>query len=295
MGKTDFRSLPAARRYHFRQSAIKMIESGKTRKHIAQLFGVRESTVGDWVRAYNKYGLKGLKDKKRGGSSWQKGKLDIDAGFAGFDILQVIIDKSPRQLNLPYYTWSRKAMHDLVGRDFRTELAINTMGDYLRNWGLTSNNPKVKIISEYQNRNRVISWIDQNYPLIKDKARKEKGTIYWVSQTGLMSEYLHRRTEREILRKKYTKWKIKPLKFNVVNARSNQRKTEFMVYSSELTPKLLLGFMKQLIKRKKKKLFLILSRRSPLNDKLIQNWLARNNDRIEAQTISGIYRIWNHG
>jgi len=44
----------------------------------------------------------------------------------------MIIDKMPDQLKLDYALWTRKAVKELVEKEFGIILAINTMGDYLR-------------------------------------------------------------------------------------------------------------------------------------------------------------------
>jgi hypothetical protein len=43
----------------------------------------------------------------------------------------MIIDKMPEQLKLDYALWTRKAVKELVEKEFGIILAINTMGDYL--------------------------------------------------------------------------------------------------------------------------------------------------------------------
>lgn len=54
----------------------------------------------------------------------------------------LIIDKMPEQLKLDYALWTKKAVKDLVEREFGVFLAINIMGDYLRKWGFTPQKPK---------------------------------------------------------------------------------------------------------------------------------------------------------
>ena len=47
--------------------AIEQLLNGKKRVEVALEFGVDESTVGRWIRDFNKNGLNGLKDKKKCG------------------------------------------------------------------------------------------------------------------------------------------------------------------------------------------------------------------------------------
>jgi transposase len=54
----------------------------------------------------------------------------------------MIVDKMPEQMKLPFALWTRKAVKELVEREFGVVLAINTMGDYLRRWGFSPQRPK---------------------------------------------------------------------------------------------------------------------------------------------------------
>ena len=68
----DFRKLSSEERYTLRLRGINLIKSGKKQKEVASIFGVRESTVSSWVKAYKKKGLKGLEDNPRGAKSEDK-------------------------------------------------------------------------------------------------------------------------------------------------------------------------------------------------------------------------------
>lgn len=132
MEKMDFRTLSSDERYRFRKRAISLLQSGRKQKEVAELFGVRTNTVCTWVKQHKQYGLKGLKDKIRGPKSEDLKLLSNKQEKA---IQKMIVDTMPDQLKFPYSLWTRKAVKELVEREFGVLLAINTMGDYLRSWG----------------------------------------------------------------------------------------------------------------------------------------------------------------
>ncbi len=111
MEKMDFRKLPSQERFSYRKRAISLINSGEKKKDVASIFGVRPSTVSDWVKAYKNKGSKGLYDTKRGVKSADR-KLLSDR--QELSIQKMILDTMPDQLKLPYALWTRKAVKELV-------------------------------------------------------------------------------------------------------------------------------------------------------------------------------------
>ncbi len=171
--KVDFRKLSSEERYSYRKRAISLIKSGEKKKTIASLFGVRANTVSDWLKSYNTKGIKGLKDIKRGVKSEDKKLLTTQQEKA---IQKMIIDTMPDQLKLPYSLWTRKAVKELIKRELNIELAINTTGDYLRSWGYSPQKPKKKAYE--QNSKAVQKWLEEEYPIIKERAKIEKADIH---------------------------------------------------------------------------------------------------------------------
>ena len=141
MEKFDFRKPTSNERLNFRKRGIILIKSGKTQKEVAKIFGVRENTVSSWVKSYKSSGLKGLEDIKRGVKSEDKKLLSSQQEIG---IQKMIIDKMPDQIKLPFALWTRKAVKELIYREYGVVLAISTTGEYLRSWGFSQQKPKQK-------------------------------------------------------------------------------------------------------------------------------------------------------
>ena len=189
MEKMDFRKLSSEQRYILRLRGINLIKSGETQKKVASIFGVRTSTVNSWVKSYKEEGLRGLKDKSRGVKSEDKKLLSAKLEK---EIQRMITDTMPDQLKLPYALWTRKAVKELIEREFGITLAINTMGDYLRSWGFSPQKPKKKAYEQCSKK--VQLWLDQEYPAIKERAKKEKAIIHWGDETGIRNSNQHGRS-----------------------------------------------------------------------------------------------------
>ena len=141
MEKEDFRKVKDDIRDPMRKQAMRMIKKGIKKKEVASIYGVHVNTITNWVKKYRNLGSKGLKGLKRGVKSEDKKLL---SSLEERQIQAMICDTMPDQLKLPYSLWTRKAVKELIEREFGVKLAITTTGDYLRSWGYTPQKPKKK-------------------------------------------------------------------------------------------------------------------------------------------------------
>ncbi|MDD4149256.1 MAG: IS630 family transposase [Bacteroidales bacterium] len=272
----DFRKLSSEQRYCFRLRAINLIKSGKKQKDIATLFGVRTNTVGDWVKAYKTEGLKGLKDKTRGVKSEDRKLLTVKIEKK---IQKMITDTMPDQLKLSYALWTRKAVKELVEREFGIILAISTMGDYLRSWGFSPQKPKKRAYEQCSKK--VQLWLDQEYPAIKERAKKEDAVIHWGDETGVRNSNQHGRSYAPKGKTPVKLSMSKRFSVNMISTVTNQGFVEFMIYSGSMNADRLIEFMMQLIKNKPRKVFLILDNLRVHHSNLVKEWVEKNKSKIE--------------
>jgi len=276
MDKMDFRKLSSQERYIIRKRAVVLQKGGKTQVSIAELFGVRTATVSEWIKLYKSQGIGGLKDNKRGVKSESR---KIISKQQEKQIQDMIIDTMPDQLKLPFALWTRKAVKELVLREFGVELAINTMGDYLRTWGYTPQKPKKKAYE--QNSKSVQKWLIEEYPAIVEKAKDENAEIHWGDETGARNSNQHGRSYAPKGRTPVKKSMAKRFSVNMISTVTNKGKVEFMIYSGSMNADRLIKFMEQLIKDKKRKTFLILDNLRVHHSKMVKEWVEQNIESIE--------------
>lgn len=276
MEKQDFRKLTSQERFSYRKRAISLINSGEKKKDIANIFGVRSSTVSAWVKCYKLDGLKGLKDIKRGIKSEDKKLLSLKQELA---IQQMIVDKMPDQLKLPFSLWTRRAVKELIEREFGIVIAITTTGDYLRSWGFTPQKPKKKAYE--QNPKAVKKWLYEEYPKIKKKAKSENSEIHWGDETGVKNNSQHGRSYAPKGETPVRKTMGKRLSTNMISSITNQGKVEFMIYSGTMNADRFLKFLRQLIKNRDRKIYLILDNLKVHHSKIVTKWVEKNKRTIE--------------
>jgi transposase len=276
MEKLDFRKLSSQERLIYRKWAISLIKSGKKNYEVAAIFGVRPNTVCEWMKSYKSKGVNGLHDSKRGIKSEDKKLLSSKQESA---IQSLIIDTMPDQLKLPYALWTRKAVLELVKREFNIDLALTTIGYYLRSWGYSPQKPKKKAYE--QNPKAVQKWLDEEYPQIKKKAQQTGALIHWGDETGVRNNSQHGRSYAPKGRTPIKKSMAKRFSTNMISTVTNQGKVEFMIYEGTMNADRFITFLNQLIKGKEQKIYLILDNLRVHHSKIVKEWAEENKEKIE--------------
>lgn len=276
MEKTDFRKLTSSARYQFRKRAVTLVKSGKKQKEVASLFGIRTATVSSWMKAYKHGGNTALKDNTRGVKSEDKKLLST---VQEKEIQKMIIDVMPDQLKLDYALWTRKAVKELVEREFGVILAVNTMGDYLRKWGFTPQKPKKRAYEQCPKK--VQKWLDEEYPAIKERAKKESAEIQWGDETGVRNSNQHGRSYAPKGKTPVKKHKAQRFSVNMFSTVTNQGQVRFMLYTGSMNADRCIEFMSKLIEDKEQKVFLILDNLRVHHSKIVKQWVEENKNKIE--------------
>lgn len=275
MEKLDLRKLSESEILGIRKSAIRLVKSGMSQRDVCSKLGLRPNTLNDWCKKYKDIGSKGLHSKKRGAVSEDRKLLSAQQER---EIQNMIIDKMPEQLKLDFALWTRKAVQELIEREFGITLSISTMGVYLRKWGFTPQKPKKMAYEQCQKK--VQEWLDNQYPAIKEQAEQEDAEIYWGDETGVKNQCNHGRSYAPKGKTPVKKSMSKRFSVNMVSAITNQGKVQFMIYSETMNADKLIEFMEQLIKSSSRKVYLILDNLRVHHSKIVKEWVEANKDKI---------------
>jgi len=159
-------------------------------------------------------------------------------------------------------------------------IARRTISTYLRCWGFTPQKPAERAYEQCSKA--VQKWLDEDYPLIKERAKRIGAEIYWGDETGVRNQCQHTRGYAPKGQTPIIKTQAKRLSFNMISAITNQGTVRFMTYHETMTVKVLLRFLKRLIKDAKRKVFLILDNLRVHHAHLVRDWLKKHNDEIEV-------------
>ena len=275
MKKQDFRNVSQKVQDEIRKRAVKAVLSGKSQTQIAEIYGVSRPTVNIWVNNSKRKGKQTLVSEKRGNP--QEPKLK---GHQSATIINIIKDRHPEQLKLPFVLWTREAVRDLIAKKLKIKLSLSTVGRYLKRWGFTSQKPLKRAYE--QNNEAVKKWLDEDYPKIQKRAKKEKAEIFWGDETGLRSDHQAGKSYGKKGKTPVVVISAKRFRSNIISAVNNKGKLAFSVFDGKFTSKKFIEFLKRLIKYSKgEKVFLIVDNLSVHKSKEVQEFIDGNKSKIE--------------
>jgi transposase len=276
MEKVDIRRLKAEVQEQIRFQAIRLRKAGRKYKEIEEILGVCHTTVCAWWKKYEREGKKGIRAQKRGRKLGSCRTLNADQEK---QIQKLIQDKCPDQLKLPFALWTRIAVQQLIQRLWSIEMPIRTVGEYLKRWGFTPQKPLRKAYE--QNPKAVNKWLDEQYPAIAKRAKKEGAEIQWGDETGLCNDSQHGRSYSPRGKTPAIRLPAKRERINLISSITNQGKVRFMIYNNSMNAKTFIKFMKRLIKDATRKIFLILDNLRVHHAYVVREWLDNHTHQIE--------------
>src|SRR3954471_15343529 len=134
----DARKLSDEELQVLRLRALRGIELGFSEVDLAELLGVCHETISRWWTSYRAHGLDSLPGGRTGRPLGSGRSLSDPQAER---IRRLIDDHSPADLGIAHALWTRRAVRDLIRKEFDIELAERTVGLYLRRWGYTSKKP----------------------------------------------------------------------------------------------------------------------------------------------------------
>lgn len=246
-------------------------------QEIAATLGVHRNTVSKWCRSYVANGISAIISKRRGIRKGMNRTLTEDQEK---DVRHCIVDKMPDQYKLTFALWTRQAVRELIRLRTGISMPIRTVGEYLGRWGFTPQKPLRKA---YEQRPQAVkAWLNEEYPIIRERARAENAEIHWGDETGIRSDSQHGRSYAPRGKTPAIAISAKRTSVNMISSVTNQGKIRFMLYEKTLNAQLLIKFMERLGKDASKKVYLILDNLRVHHAGVVQTWLAEHTDIIEV-------------
>ena len=133
-------SLPDARQLSdevlqsLRLRALRGCELGYSEIEVAELLGLSRETVSRWWTAYVDHGLEALPGD-RTGRPVGSGRTLNDGQAAR--LRTILNEKSPEEVGIASPLWTRKAVAELIRKEYGIDMPVRTVGAYQR-WGDTA-------------------------------------------------------------------------------------------------------------------------------------------------------------
>ena len=162
MEKEDARKQSREVLHERRKQVIRLHRRGVGVMQIVEQTGLSWSGVNTALRLFEQGGAAALKPNARGKKLGSGRSLSAE---------------QERVIKMEFALWSRPAVRELIERDFGLKLSVRAVGDYLARWGFT---PQKPIKKAYEQRPEAVqAWLEDEYPAIEARAKREGAEIHW--------------------------------------------------------------------------------------------------------------------
>ncbi len=277
LSENDARKLSKELQTEMRKRAVRAVKSGKTKTEVAECYRISRRVVTKWCKKEREEGEKGLEGDKRGLPVGIKGKLKAENKKK---FIKMILEKSPNDLGLPSQLWTRKAVFSLIKKYSKVSYSLPTISRLLRSNALTPQKPIYR--AAQRDPVKIRNWLEEMYPKIKALAKKEGGIVHWGDEMGIRSTHVFGRSFGLKNKTPVVKKTITRFGYNMISSIANNGSFRFMTFKNNFNSSIFLNFLRRLIHRQKKKIFLVLDNHKVHHSKKACVWLEKHKKKIEV-------------
>jgi transposase len=259
-----------------RLRALRGCEMGLVEGEVAQLLGVARETVCRWWSAYADRGLAALPQRRSGRPRGSGRRLSAVQAQHLQDLLRT---HQPEEVGIAAPLWTRRAVRDLIRREYHVEVAQRTVGRYLRRWGFTAKRPRRH--ARDQDPEEVREWLEEIYPAIAARAEQERAEIHWGDEVGVAADHQPALGYAPRGEPATTLVPDPHVRANQISTITNRGEVRFMTYTQTMTAALFIGFLERLLRSTTGKVFLIVDRLRAHLTPEVQAWVATHAGRLE--------------
>src|SRR4051794_15484189 len=177
--KLDHQTLEAVR-----LRAVEQVEAGAPAAEVGRglaALGLHPRTIYTWLTTPRAQGPAALRARPVPG---RRRKL-TDAQLG--ELAELIEKTDPRDHGFAVALWTREIVRQLIAARFRVELTVASVGRTLHDLGFSAQRPRYR--AEQADPAAVVRWKAVEYPKIAAEARAAGGTVFFVDEVGVRSDY----------------------------------------------------------------------------------------------------------
>jgi len=243
--KLDHKTLEA-----IRIRAVEQVQAGNSPEEVIKALGFSRSCIYDWLARYRAGGWHALRARPLAGRprkiSGRQMKWIYDA----------VTLKNPLQYKFEFALWTRAMIRTVIKQKYGIRLSLASVGRLLAQLGLTCQKPLMRAFR--QNPALVEKWLQEEYPKIRARAKRVGAEIYFGDEAGVRSDFHSGTTWAPRGTTPVVRVTGARFGFNMISAISPKGQLRFMVVQGKVAAKQFCEFLRRLIFKAERPLFLIL-------------------------------------
>jgi transposase len=201
--------------------------------------GLHRRTIYTWLAKERAEGREALRARPVPG---RRRKL-CDAQLG--ELAALITDTDPRDHGFAVALWTRQIVRQLIAARFGVVLTVASVGRTLHDLGFSAQRPLYR--AEQADPVAVARWKETDYPTIAAEAKAAGGTVFFVDEAGVRSDYHAGTTWAPVAQTPTVAVTGARFGLNMISAISAQGALRFSVLAGTLTAAGFIAFLKRLL------------------------------------------------
>jgi transposase len=291
--KRDGRSLEHNTLAELRRMAVKrVIEEGAKPSVIATEYGFCRNYLYPWLDRFRAGGWAALAEQIAEGPPVKLTEKQRQ------QVRRWILGKDPRQHGFDFGLWTRRIVQQLIQEKMGVELCLTSVGKLLASLDIT---PQKPLRRAYERDPQMVeSWRQQDYPKLKQRAKRLGANIFFLDEAGFQSDPPLGRTYGLKGHTPVLKTSGQRQSLNVISAVNARGQFWAATYTGKLNAESFVAFLKNFMKGRGK-VFLVVDGHPAHKANLVTEYVASLGGRLElhplppyAPDLNPDEFVWSH-
>jgi len=248
--KIDGRELDHKTLAHLRVTAVRRVrEDGEAPSVVMDSMGLCRTTIYPWLRQFDEAGWEALAERIAAGPTPKLREPQRQR------VKRWIVGKDPRQYGFEFGLWTRQIVVDLILKKMGVTLCLTAVGKLLAQLEIT---PQKPLRRAYERDPAAVQlWVDQVYPGLRRKARRQGASIFFLDEAGFDSEPRLGRTYGLKGQTPVVATTGQRQKVNVISAVTASGAFWCQIYTERLNAQRFVQFLRQFMHGRSSKVYLV--------------------------------------
>lgn len=275
--------------------AVERVREGASAAKVIEAYGFNRTTIYKWLKATLQPGL-GIRALR---STKGTGRPRTLTPRQESQVFRWVNGRDPRQYGLDFGLWTRVIVAELIKKKFGIALGVTAVGELLARRGLT---PQKPLQRAYQRDPEAIDrWQKETFPAIAKQAKADDAEIFFWDESGFRADTVHGKTwgvrgQTPVVQRPGQRQSISAA--SAVNAKGA---FWFCTYEGGLNAELFVELLKQMMKSRRKPVYLVLDSLPAHKTALVKNYVASTEGRLTLHFLPGYAPdlnpdelVWSH-
>lgn len=293
MTSRDGRALDHKTLEEIRIRAVEQVQAGGSPEAVIQALGFSRSCIYTWLARYRSGGWGALQARAL------KGRPPKVSARRLRWLYNTVAAKNPLQFRFEFALWTREMLRILLREKYQLNLSVTSVGRLLRQLGLSCQRPLFRAIE--QDPDRVRHWRAEEFPAIRESAKREGAQIWFGDEAGVRSDYHAGTTwgvkgETPVVPATGRRSSVNML--SAVNARGQLR---FMLVKGRVGGVEFIDFLRRLMHNATQPVYLVLDGSSIHRSRLVRQFVASQQGRLRlfflppySPELNPDEQVWNY-